>query len=197
MSPLPVAPLTIEWSLLGLLAEHPMHGYELHQQLTATAGLGLVWRVKQSQLYAVLTRLEERGYLTTSLELQESRPPRKIHALTSAGRSALEDWLRAPVPRGRDFRLEFLAKVYFARRQAATLQALLAAQERVLREWLAELQHALHNLDPDTYEALVYRFRVGQVQAMLTWLKDVVLETNESVSDLYSPDPVHPYGDNP
>jgi len=174
LNPLPAAPLTIEWSLLGLLAEQPMHGYELHQRLTVTTGLSLVWHIKQSQLYAVLARLEERGYLTTTLETQEARPPRKIHALTPAGRSALEAWVRTPVPRGRDFRLEFLAKVYFARQQsAATLHALVTAQETLFRDWLAELQSALATLDPASYEALVYRFRVGQLRAMLAWLEEI------------------------
>ncbi|MBN1922963.1 MAG: PadR family transcriptional regulator [Anaerolineae bacterium] len=151
-----------------------MHGYELHQHLTETTGLRLVWRIKQSQLYALLTRLEERGYLSTTLETQEARPPRKIHTLTPAGRSALEAWLRTPVPRGRDFRLEFLAKVYFARQQdQTTLHELLTAQECIFDKWLAELQNTLDTLDPTSYEALVYHFRVGQVQAMLTWLKEL------------------------
>lgn len=170
--------MTIEWSLLGLLAEQPMHGYELHQRLTVTTGLSLVWHIKQSQLYAVLARLEERGYLTTTLETQEARPPRKIHALTPAGRSALEAWVRTPVPRGRDFRLEFLAKVYCARQQGdATLHALLTAQETIFHKWLAELQNTLDTLSPTSFEALVYRFRVGQVQGMLAWLEQTKTES--------------------
>lgn len=173
MSPLPATPLTIEWSLLGFLAEQPMHGYELHQRLTEAAGLGLVWRLKQSQLYALLARLEARGYLTTTLEPQEARPPRKIHALTPEGYRALDAWLRSPVRHGRDFRLEFLAKVYFAqRRSTATLRALLAVQETVCRAWLTELEAALAALESSSYEALVYRFRLGQARAMLQWLEE-------------------------
>jgi DNA-binding PadR family transcriptional regulator len=173
MCPLPVTPLTIEWSLLGLLAERPMHGYELHQQLTEPAGLGLVWRIKQSQLYALLTRLEERGYLQVTLEPQEARPPRKIHALTPAGQQALAEWLSAPVQHGRDFRMEFLAKVYFTQRQeAGVLTALCAKQTAACQAWEAELQAILDTLEPASYEALVYRFRLGQVQAMREWLEE-------------------------
>ena len=174
MSPLPVAPLTIEWSLLGLLAERPMHGYELHQRLTEAAGLGLVWHIKQSQLYALLARLEERGYLSATLETQENRPPRKIFTLTPQGQGALDAWLQAPVVHGRDFRMEFLAKVYFAqRRDAATLRALLNAQATICQGWLAELEDAAQPLTADTFEGLVYRFRIGQIQAMLQWLEEI------------------------
>ena len=71
-------PLTTEHALLGFLRRRPMYGYEIHQQLTHPTGLGLVWRLKQSQLYALLAKLEEAGYVTTTIEPQETRPPRKI-----------------------------------------------------------------------------------------------------------------------
>jgi hypothetical protein len=105
-------------------------------------------------------------------ESQESRPPRKIHALTPAGQHALDDWLRAPVQHGRDFRMEFLAKVYFAQRQgAAALAVLCAEQEAACSAWEAQLHADLAALEPASYEALVYRFRLGQVQAMRDWLR--------------------------
>jgi len=175
MSPLPAAPLTIEWSLLGLLAEQPMHGYELHQRLAETAGLGLVWRIKQSQLYALLARLEERGYLVSTLEPQEAHPPRKIYALTPAGEAALAAWMQTPVRHGRDFRLEFLAKVYFAQRRGEdALLALLRAQKAACQSWLENLQATAGAYPPASYEELVRRFRLGQIQAMLQWLDESI-----------------------
>ena len=42
MCPMTPTPLTIEWSLLGLLRQQPMHGYELHQMLSTAEGLGLI-----------------------------------------------------------------------------------------------------------------------------------------------------------
>ena len=175
MSPLPAAPLTIEWSLLGLLAEQPMHGYELHQRLAEAVGLGLVWRIKQSQLYALLARLEERGYLVSTLEPQEAHPPRKIYALTPAGEAALAAWMQTPVRHGRDFRLEFLAKVYFAQRRGEdALLALLRAQKAACQSWLENLQATAGAHPPASYEELVRRFRLGQIQAMLQWLDESI-----------------------
>ena len=175
MSPLPAAPLTIEWSLLGLLAEQPMHGYELHQRLAEAAGLGLVWRIKQSQLYALLARLEKRGYLVSTLEPQEAHPPRKVYALTPAGEAALAAWVQTPVRHGRDFRLEFLAKVYFAQRRGEdVLLALLHAQKAACQSWLENLQATAGAHPPASYEELVRRFRLGQIQAMLQWLDESI-----------------------
>ena len=179
------APLSIEWSLLGFLAEQPLHGYEIHQRLSQAAELGLVWRLKQSRLYALLTRLEERGYIDYTMEHQDARPPRKVYAPTPEGKAALVTWLRTPVEHGRDFRLEFLAKLYFAQREGEeVLHALFEAQRRLCQEWLTLQQAALEAQEPNTFEWLVYRFRLGQVQAILEWLdvsKAALLESNPAV----------------
>jgi PadR family transcriptional regulator AphA len=174
--------LSIEWSLLGFLAERPMHGYEISQRLSQAAELGLVWHLKQSRLYALLTRLEERGYVDYTMEPQDSRPPRKMYALTPEGRAALNTWLQSPVEHGRDFRLEFLAKLYFAQREGeAMLRTLFKMQRSLCQRWLARQQGTLDALDPGSFEWLVYRFRLGQVQAIVEWLdvsEAVLVESN-------------------
>ena len=58
MTPMVRRPLGVEQALLGFLTGRPMYGYEIHQCLSQPAGLGRVWRVKQSQAYALLARLE-------------------------------------------------------------------------------------------------------------------------------------------
>jgi PadR family transcriptional regulator AphA len=182
MSPLSRTPLSIEWSLLGFLSEQSMHGYEICQRLSQATELGLVWHLKQSRLYALLTRLEERGYIDYTMEPQDSRPSRKVYALTPEGRAALDAWLQSPVKHGRDFRLEFLAKLYFAQREDETmLRALFEAQRSLCQHWLERQQAALDALEPDTFEWLVYRFRLGQVQAIVQWLnvsEAALLESN-------------------
>jgi PadR family transcriptional regulator AphA len=171
MNPSRRTPLSIEWGLLGFLAEQPMHGYEIGQRLSQAAELGLVWHLKQSRLYALLTRLEERGYIDYTMEPQDPRPPRKVYALTSEGKAALDAWLHSPVEHGRDFRLEFLAKLYFAWREGeAELRALFKAQRSLCQRWLERQKAALDALDPSSFEWLVYRFRLGQVEAIVQWL---------------------------
>src|SRR5439155_25513658 len=85
--------------------------------LLQSEALGLVWRLKQSQLYALLGRLEEAGYIENTIESQPARPARKIMRLTSSGREAFKRWVASPVEHGRDFRIEFLAKLFFARQE--------------------------------------------------------------------------------
>jgi len=172
MSPMVSSPLTTEHALLGFLYQEPTHGYEIHRRLSDPEGLGLVWNLKQNQLYALLGKLERQGYVITELELQDNRPPRKIFQLTDAGREAFLTWVRSPVQHGRKLRLDFLAKLYFARREGEEATRKLIEQQRVAcRDWLAQEQtQAEHLRDSRPYDWLVHKFRMGQIQAMLTWL---------------------------
>jgi DNA-binding PadR family transcriptional regulator len=106
------------------------------------------------------------------LEPQGSRPPRKILHLTVAGQQAFERWLVAPVAHGRDFRLEFLAKLYFANQAApAAAGALIVHQQKECRGWLGDLRAQAAKLsDARDYDWLVLQFRIGQIEAILTWL---------------------------
>jgi len=165
-------PLAIEHALLGFLRHRPMHAYEIHQTLLRAEALGLVWHLKQSLVYLMLDRLEEAGYVASTLAPQGSRPPRKILHLTSTGHTAFAAWLAAPVAHGRDFRLEFLAKLYFARQEdPATATALIAGQQAVCQAWLADLEAQAAPLSNSRgYDWLVIQFRIGQIGAILAWL---------------------------
>jgi DNA-binding PadR family transcriptional regulator len=165
-------PLSTEFALLGFLRRQSMHGYEIHQQLSDTTGLGLVWRLKQSQLYALLAKLEREGYVTTTVEYQDTRPPRKMFELTEAGRQAFLEWMERPVPQGRKLRLDFLAKFYFAQLEGPEVALRLIEGQRVVcRDWLRQQTEETDLLRQSwPYDWLVHKFRMGQIEAMLAWL---------------------------
>lgn len=169
---MPRSQLSIEYALLGFLYKQPRHGYEIYQELLAENGLGQVWQIKQSQLYALLTKLEQQGYISATLEPQEARPPRKILELTAAGREAFLHWLQSPVPQGRKMRLEFMGKLYFASQlEPGAVIALIEEQRNICREWLAAHQAQADDLSTgQSFEWLVQQFRIGQIESMLKWL---------------------------
>lgn len=171
MSPLTRLPLTVEHALLGFLRGGPMHGYELHRRLSDPAGLGQVWRLKQAHLYGLLARLEEEGYLTSRQQAQPARPARKLFRLTRSGKAAFLDWVQSPVVRGREFRMDFLVKLYLAEREDPSLAPQLVERQRTaLQDWLAAQQAQAARLLPASYAARVCQFRIGQTEAMLAWL---------------------------
>jgi PadR family transcriptional regulator, regulatory protein AphA len=163
---------SVEYCLLGLLGERPMHGYELHRELSLKTGLGLVWTVKQAQLYAILAKLEGEGLIAAEIVAQEGRPARKVFHLTAGGRDAYAGWLGSPTPR-KDFKLDFLAKLYFARRGGgAAAASLLGAQRKLCRAWIEEMRSRFEACEESSLDALVYRYRIGQLEATLSWLDE-------------------------
>jgi PadR family transcriptional regulator AphA len=174
LSPMVKEPLTVEHALLGYLRRQPMHGYQIFQTMARHTGLGLVWRIKQSQLYALLDRLERDGYVNASIEPQEARPPRKIFHITPQGEQAYLTWVSEPVSQPRRIRVDFLAKFYFALQEPPPLaRQLITRQRDMCQQWLDALsqEHAKATLEP-VYDPLVWTYRIRQVQACQEWLDD-------------------------
>lgn len=154
-------------ALLGFVREQPSHGYDIYRQLTASADLRLIWRVKQSRLYALLARLEEMGLLSATIEPQDGRPPRKVFHLTAAGAAAFADWLTQPVAQPRDIRLEFMLKLYFALQAGGETAARLVERQRaVCAGWLADKGEAADA----PFARAVTVYRRAHVRAIGEWL---------------------------
>lgn len=172
MSPRVQSPLTIEFVLLGLLESRTMHGYELHKELNRLEGVGLVWRLKQSRLYALLERMESEGLVVGKMATVDNRPARREYTLTPEGCKRFEAWRQSPVDHMRDVRQEFLARLYFALQAGREpARQLLAAQRKATEEWSGGLEDCLAAVeDEQVYEKMVYSYRATQAGALLEWL---------------------------
>ena len=172
MCPMVRRSLAIEHALLGLLKQSPLHGYQLHRLLSDPDGLKRVWHLKQAQLYALLGKLEEAGYISGSIQQQASHPPRRVYRLTKAGQEAFQNWLSSPVSRPRQMRQEFQAKLYFARLEGnEACTRLISIQRQACQEWLTA-QEAIAGQEStgNSYPWLVDQYRLRQIRAMLDWL---------------------------
>jgi DNA-binding PadR family transcriptional regulator len=179
--------LTIEHALLGFLKQGPLHGYQLHQQVNGPAGLKRIWYVKQAQLYALLGKLEEAGYITSSIQRQETRPARRVFQMTRTGLEAFQNWLSNPVERPRQMRQEFQAKLFFAQQEGSQAWIhLISVQRQACQQWLDAYKKSADQEDADKpFVSLVDQYRIGQIQAMLDWLDICQKEPQES-----APNPV-------
>ncbi len=185
MSPRRFSALTIEHVLLAILDQKPMHGYELYQELCALPGISKVWNIKQALLYAILEKLERRGYLSSQVVQGETSLPRKDFTLTLQGKSSLENWLKTPVRRARDLRQEFLAKLIICRRYGnAEALELIHAQKQACQAWEKELEANIPPFDQEHLdEWLVYSFRINRVKAVLDWLDTLESDFNRLQRD--------------
>jgi DNA-binding PadR family transcriptional regulator len=175
-----------EYALLGLLWDGPQHGYELHRAFTGEQELGDICRLEQSQLYAFLKKLEHLGYLESTLEPQEGRPPRRMVGLTQKGRTAFRQWIEASVPRPRDVRLPFLLKLYFARTFGTkTILTLITRQIEACQVFVQKLQEGAPELASKIsgsapagealkdFRVIVHQARIRQIEATIGWLEEL------------------------
>jgi len=166
-------PLAGERVVLSLLALRPMHGYEM-TCFIVDEGLSDVCPVEQSTLYTYLRNNEARGLVEWTEERVGLRPPRKTYSLTAEGRLLIEEWLRKPVARMREVRLEFLIKLFFLKRlDESAFRQLLVAQVSACEEYLVHLDE--RNVASD-FSRLVVRSKRSAAEATLGWLRQYAYE---------------------
>lgn len=76
-------------SILALLGDRPMHGYEMIQEIAERSGGA--WKPSPGSVYPTLQLLEDEGMISS-----ESDGGKKLYALTEAGRAEAEAGPRAP-----------------------------------------------------------------------------------------------------
>ena len=105
-------------AILALLAEEPMHGYQIITELTERSGG--VWAPSPGSVYPTLQALEDQGLVSA-----DKSEGRRVFSLTAEGRTAAEEAADGPAPweraaRGADRSLVDLGGLMFEVAAAAT-----------------------------------------------------------------------------
>jgi len=103
--------MSLEYAILGFLNYLPLSGYDLKKRFDQS--VQFFWPADQSQIYQTLARMTSRGWTEVELQPQTSKPSRKVYHITTAGRAALADWLRGPLPEDEN-RSAVLIQVFFS-----------------------------------------------------------------------------------
>ncbi len=161
-----------EYAVLGLLCQGPRHGYAIARQFQPGAPLGHVWRLRRNEVYAILAKLESRGWVDKAGPAEGPRR-RAAYRLTPQGEAAFQEWLRRPVQGLRDMRLGLLGRLYFAGALSAEegerlLRAQADALARRLTAWRTAREQAR-----DPFARSVYGFRAAMTEAALRWLQSL------------------------
>ena len=164
-----------EFAVMGALDLQDSHGYKLVAFLQENLS-GICW-LGRSQIYALLSKLEQERLTVHERIEQSNLPSKKVFRLTQSGRNELHQWLTAPVSNLRDLRIEFLIKLFFARfRSEDTEMVLLSEQLQVCkskRSRLIELRSGpLNRIDQEALE-----YRISMAQAACVWLETLIKQT--------------------
>lgn len=171
-------PLSVEFILLGLIRQTPIHTYDLAKKLESDEELSILWRFNQSQLYAILEKLEKNGLIESRITAGAAFPFRKVYFLTAKGEKLFQQWIAAPVEQPHMLRSTFLAKLYFLKDAPfAQFETVIREQIAICEDWMEKFNRRVEALPPEAvYQRMVFDFRIKSLEAMLKWLR-ACLET--------------------
>ncbi len=174
--------MTVRHALLGLLAQRPRHGYELHAAFLALAGGQEIWDLKPAQVYTTLDRLSEAG-LVRDIGVEQLRGPEKrIWALTPDGEAALGQWFASSAVPEHQRDESFIKLMLGISLQRVDPYSIVRLQRTALYRELHEVTERRGRLDPhdDLGTILLLDKAAMQLEAELRWL-DMVESRLEDV----------------
>jgi PadR family transcriptional regulator PadR len=81
---------TLEGIVLAILSGRPAYGYEITAWLREKGFADIA----EGTVYALLIRIEQRGFVDVEKVPSEKGPPRKVYSLNAQGRAHLEEFWR-------------------------------------------------------------------------------------------------------
>ena len=124
--------------ILTVLARGEMSGYEITKDFEAV--YVHFWRASHQQVYRELALLNKDGRVTVKKVAQESRPDKKVYAITKRGLEELKKWIVSPTEPQRP-QYDLLVKLLGCHivEQAAFQVELNRVRDRA-QEWMSELR---------------------------------------------------------
>ena len=166
----------VEVAVLGLLAEQPMHGYDLLERFRARS-MGFWTELSRASVYQVLKRLERDGLVAGRAQEGREGPDRRVFRITKAGRARLAEG--AVETAGALAPVETPAGVALGVAHSLPASAARAAadgRERSLRDLLdgvrTELDRTRDLRDPGrAVSTAMLELQASLAEAELAWLK--------------------------
>ena len=158
-----------EWAVLGLLAEHPRHGFALRKALSPSGEIGRVWSLAGPLVYRALSTLQAKGLAeVVRAERSDLGPQRTLLTASPAGREMLQSWLHQPVKHLRDFRSLFMLKLALLDRAGERPAALVVKQRDLVVPITAALEEQVATADG--FDRALLTWRLESARAALRFL---------------------------
>ncbi|GGM87217.1 PadR family transcriptional regulator [Terrabacter tumescens] len=175
----------LEFSVLGLLHDGPLHGYELRKRLTTA--LGIFRALSYGSLYPALKHLVDSGWIheTTEVATASSKRPRITYELTADGKEHFQDLVAASGPDAwddDDFDVRF---AFFSRTEAQVRLRILEGRRSRLEERLANIRDASHARRErmDSYTLALQQHGEERAEREVRWLEELIVAERRAALD--------------
>ncbi|MHB8341817.1 MAG: PadR family transcriptional regulator [Mycobacteriales bacterium] len=177
----------LEFGVLGLLHESPLHGYELRKRLNTS--LGFLRAFSYGSLYPALRRMQAIGWITvddsTAAAKLGSRS-RVVYTLTADGKEHFAGLLAEAGPAAWEDDAFGVHMRFFAQTDAATRLRILEGRRRRVEERREGLRAALARTRErlDTYTLKLQEHGLESVEREVRWLNELIAtERQEQTPD--------------
>ncbi|MGB2698848.1 MAG: helix-turn-helix transcriptional regulator [Candidatus Phosphoribacter baldrii] len=169
----------LEFAVLGLLHESPMHGYELRKRLNTA--LGAFRALSYGSLYPCLRDLLGKGWIFEasgggSDVLSGSRRARIVYELTADGKERFQDMAESAGPTSWDDEEFDVHFAFFARTKSEVRLRILEGRRSRLEERLANIRtaSARNRERMDLYTAALQRHGEESAEREVRWLEELI-----------------------
>jgi DNA-binding PadR family transcriptional regulator len=178
---MPAGVVSLDYFILGLLAQQPMSGYDIKRFLK-----GLNWLIGSpsgGSLYPILRTLLKKDLVTVEVMPGVDRPPRKIYSITEGGRQALQAWVEEPVATNAPLKAFAMRLLIADSHSHASLLAHLQLRQSQVAAQHASLTERARNQNLDEGLSLGKRlalsYGLAVAQAELDWLEGTLAWLSE------------------
>lgn len=173
----------LEFAVLGLLREAPMHGYELRKRLNTS--LGLFRAFSYGSLYPCLKTLVQRGWLTEESGRPAEDPlaaplagrrAKIVYRLTPEGKEHFEDLLAQSGPEAWEDEHFGIRFAFFGQTSREVRMRVLEGRRSRLEERLARMRTSLERTRErlDDYTLELQRHGLESVEREVRWLSELI-----------------------
>ncbi len=168
----------LEFAVLGLLHESPMHGYELRKRLNSA--LGAFRALSYGSLYPCLRDLLMRGWIYEADGGGEgsvaSKRARIVYELTAEGKERFQEMAESAGPASWDDESFDVHFAFFARTKAEVRLRILEGRRSRLEERLANIRvaSARNRERLDAYTAALQRHGEESAEREVRWLEELI-----------------------
>ncbi|WP_269855412.1 PadR family transcriptional regulator [Streptomyces sp. RPT161] len=171
----------LEFAVLGLLRESPMHGYELRKRLNTS--LGVFRAFSYGTLYPCLKTLVAQGWLAEETTSDDplaaplaGRRAKIVYRLTSAGKEHFEDLLAQSGPDAWEDEQFGVRFAFFGHTERDVRMRVLEGRRSRLEERLEKMRASLARTRErlDDYTLELQRHGMESVEREVRWLNELI-----------------------
>lgn len=182
----------LEFAILGVLGDGPLHGYEIRKRLALV--LGPFRALSYGSLYPCLRRLEGRGLIENVAETpadESLAPPlsgrraRVVYAITADGKEEFAVWANSPGPEAWEDEGFAAHLAFFSRTESRARLRILEGRRSAVEERIDALRDSLvrGKAKVDAYTEQLQRHGLEGAEREVRWLNELIRNEQEPTTE--------------